>query len=370
MGAQLNRWIMHVDMDAFFASVEQHRHYPELIGQPVCVGHDPKKGRGRGVVRAASYEARKFGVKSGMPVSKAYRLCPDAIFVQGDFSSYTEASDEFMDVLRRYADGERIRRASIDEAYIETTDSCKTREDAMNLARLIQTAVKEETSLPCSIGVAPNMTLAKIASDIEKPEGVTVVGQSLEERASFLSLLPLQAIPGIGPKSAERLAEHGIEKLGQLQTMTVTELYPIMGKGSEWLLNRALGLDERPLIDNGPRIRKSISKDRTFMQDVDAENIDFLRSEIRSISTRITRKLHEKELWFRTVTIKLRYGDYETIQRSRSLPIDTNDGTALEKTAISLLEEEVDFARQLRLIGVKVSTLSRNEAQMALTEFI
>ncbi|TFG14153.1 DNA polymerase IV [Candidatus Thorarchaeota archaeon] len=361
---------MHIDMDAFFASVEQYRHYPELVGQPVCVGHDPKKGRGRGVVRAASYEARRFGIKSGMPVSKAYKLCPDAIFVQGDFSSYTEASDEFMDVLRQYADGERVRRASIDEAYIETTDSCRTQEDAAKLARLIQKAVKEETSLPCSIGVAPNMTLAKIASDIEKPEGITVVGQGLEERAKFLAPLPLQAIPGIGPKTSERLGDHGIEKIRQLQAMTITELYPIMGKGSEWLLNRALGIDERSLIDNGPRIRKSISKDRTFMQDVDAENLDFLKSEIRSISARITRKLHEKKLWFRTVTLKLRYADYETIQRSRSLPIDTNDGIALEKTAISLLEEELDFARQLRLIGVKVSSLSRNELQMVLTEFI
>jgi DNA polymerase IV (DinB-like DNA polymerase) len=361
---------MHIDMDAFFASVEQYRHYPELVGQPVCVGHDPKKGRGRGVVRAASYEARKFGVKSGMPVSKAYRLCSDAIFVEGDFSSYTEASDEFMDVLRRYADGERVRRASIDEAYIETTDSCNTREDAEDFARLIQKAVKEETNLPCSIGVAPNMTLAKIASDIEKPEGVTVVGQELNERAKFLAPLPVQVIPGIGPKTAERLEEHDIENLGQLQSMTVAELYPIMGKGSEWLSNRALGIDERPLIDNGPRIRKSISKDRTFMQDVDAENLDFLKSEIRSISDRIVRKLQEKELWFRTVTLKLRYADYETIQRSRSLPIDTNDGKALEKTAISLLDEELDFTRQLRLIGVKVSSLSKNESQMVLTEFI
>ncbi len=357
-------------MDAFFASVEQYRHYPELVDQPVCVGHDPKKGRGRGVVRAASYEARKFGIKSGMPVSTAYKLCPDAIFVQGDFSSYTEASDEFMDVLRQYADGERVRRASIDEAYIETTDSCNTQEDARNFATLIQKTVKEETSLPCSIGVAPNMTLAKIASDIEKPEGVTVVGQSLEERAKFLAPLSVEAIQGIGPKTAERLRAHGIEKLGQLQKMTVAELYPAMGKGSEWFLDRALGIDERPLIDNGPRIRKSISKDRTFMQDVDAENLDFLKSQILSICTRITRKLHEKELWFRTVTLKLRYADYETIQRSRSLPIDTNDGAALEKTSISLLEEELDFSRQLRLIGVKVSSLSKNESQMVLTEFI
>ena len=154
---------MHIDMDAFFASVEQYRNHPELEDQPVCVGHDPKKGQGRGVVRAASYEARAKGIRSGMPVSQAYRLCPEAVFVTGEFSNYGEASDEFMEILAEYGDEGRVRRASIDEAYIETTFRVIDYNHPRDLAAEIQSAVKQETKLPCSIGIAPNMSVAKVA---------------------------------------------------------------------------------------------------------------------------------------------------------------------------------------------------------------
>ncbi|MFW9800605.1 MAG: DNA polymerase IV, partial [Candidatus Thorarchaeota archaeon] len=200
----------------FFAAVEQYRNYPDFAGKPVCVGHDPKGGQGRGVVRAASYEARDRGIHSGMPVSKAYRLCPEAVFVPGDFSSYIEASTEVMEVLRDHSDGGRVRRASIDEAYIEVTELVQEYESPRELALVIQQEVKRRTRLPCSIGVAPNMAVAKVATGMNKPLGITVVGPDPDNVQAFLRPLSVDAISGVGKKTAARLARHGIETLGQL----------------------------------------------------------------------------------------------------------------------------------------------------------
>ncbi|MFX1560292.1 MAG: DNA polymerase IV, partial [Promethearchaeota archaeon] len=241
----MSRWILHVDMDAFFASVEQYRNHPDLAGRPVCVGHDPKEGKGRGVVRAASYEARAKGIYAGMPVSQAYRLCPDAAFVSGEFESYGIASDEFMDILREYADGGRVRRASIDEAYIEGTEGVEVFGSPRNLASWIQDSIWHEAHLPCSIGAAPNISVAKVATGMNKPRGITVVGPNPIDVLEFLEPLPVTAINGIGRKTAERLGKFGIATLGQIQRMTLPELWPAMGRGSPWLYQRARGIDER-----------------------------------------------------------------------------------------------------------------------------
>ncbi len=357
-------------MDAFFASVEQYRNHPELIGQPVCVGHDPKKGIGRGVVRAASYEARAFGIRSGMPVSRAYRLCPDAIFVSGEFSNYTVASDEFMEVLGRYADGGRVRRASIDEAYIEVTFGVQNYVSPISMAMEIQAAIKQETNLPCSIGIAPNISVAKVATGTKKPRGITLVGPGPDEVKAFLAPLNVQALNGVGAKTAERLRKHGIETLSQIQVMSISELWPIMGRGSSWIHRRANGIDDRPLIDNGPRIRKSISKDRTFMEDVEPESVEYLHETISGICKRIAEKLKTKSLQYRTVTVKIRYGDYTTIQRSKSIPVSTDDGDMLERMALSIFDHERDPNQNVRLIGVKISTLSEVSKQATITEFL
>jgi nucleotidyltransferase/DNA polymerase involved in DNA repair len=359
---------MHVDIDAMFASVEQYRNHPELAGKPVCVGHDPKGGKGRGVVRAASYEARAKGIKSGMPVSQAYRMCPDAVFVQGEFESYGIASDEFMELLREFADGGRIRRASIDEAYIEVTESVELFGGPHKVASMIQESIWENAQLPCSIGAAPNMSVAKVATGMNKPRGVTIVYP--EEVLRFLEPLPVEAINGIGKKTADRLAKYGITSLGQIQQMTVPELWPAMGRGSGWLSRRARGIDERPIIDNGPRIRKSISKDRTFMEDVEPESIQYLHETIRGMCQRIGERLRQKALRFKTVTVKIRYADYSTIQRSRSIPIETDEQEMLERLALEIFEQRRDHKKSLRLIGVKVSSLSEASEQLCLTEFL
>lgn len=361
---------MHTDMDAFFASVEQYRNHPELVGRPVCVGHDPKGGKGRGVVRAASYEARAKGIRSGMPVSQAYRLCPEAAFVQGEFESYGVASDEFMELLREYADGGRIRRASIDEAYIEVTEGVQLFGGPHKVASLIQESIWDVTKLPCSIGAAPNMSVAKVATGMNKPRGITIIGPDPKDVMRFLEPLPVDAINGIGKKTAERLAKFGITSLGQIQRMSIPELWPAMGRSSGWLYRRARGIDERPIIDNGPRVRKSISKDRTFMEDVEPDAIEYLHGVLKKMCNRIGERLRKKALRFRTVTVKIRYSDYTTIQRSKSIPVETDCPDVLQRMAVEIFSHRDDREKALRLVGVKVSGLNEASEQLCLTDFL
>ena len=304
-----------------------------------------------------------------MPVSKAYRLCPEAVFVSGEFSNYTEASDEIMEILSRYADGQRVRRASIDEAYIEVTEGVLDYTSPVQMAEEIQQAIKHETSLPCSIGIAPNISVAKVATGTRKPMGITLVGPSPDDVRAFLAPMKVQALNGVGAKTSDYLMKHGIETLGQIQVMTITELWPIMGRGSNWLLRRANGIDDRPLIDNGPRIRKSISKDRTFMEDVEPDAVSYLHETIRNICGRISERLVSKQLQFRTVTLKVRYDDYTTIQRSRSIPVCTDDAQLLEKMALGLFDHSRNKKKYIRLLGVKISGLEETSAQATITDF-
>jgi nucleotidyltransferase/DNA polymerase involved in DNA repair len=363
------RWIMHIDMDAFFASVEQYRLHPEYQGLPLCVGHDPKGGRGRGVVRAASYEARAYGIRSGMPVAQAYHLCPHAIFIEGDFANYAEASAEVMRILVRFADGGHVRRTSIDEAYIEVTQKVNEYPNPQDLAATIQRAIRDETKLPCSIGIAPNMAVAKIATRMKKPLGITLVPQDPQALRQFLAPLSVDVINGVGPVTTRWLNQRGLHMIGQIQQMTLAQLHPILGRSAKWLHDRANGIDERPLIATGPWQRKSISKDWTFLEDIDPSAVDRLRSALTEMCTRIGRKLEAKRLHFRTVTVKIRYRDFTTLQRSRTLPVGTNDPVALCRAALGLFHTNERLGQPLRLLGVKVSNLSSTKGQSNLLKF-
>jgi DNA polymerase-4 len=274
-----------------------------------------------------------------------------------------------MDILHDYSDGGRVRRASIDEAYIETTFRTQEYDHPRDLALEIQDTIKKETSLPCSIGIASSMSVAKVATGLNKPMGITFVPQNPQDILDFLAPLPVDAINGVGRVTAERLRQYGLETLGQIQKMNVSNLWPIMGRSSGWLLNRACGIDDRPLIDNGPRVRKSISKDRTFLEDVEPEAIGFLHEAIEKTCIRIAEKLAKKNLSFKTVTVKIRYADYKTIQRSRSLPVETDDGDTLLKLAKEIFHEKRNMEKQIRLIGVKVSGLTERASQALLTQF-
>lgn len=366
----MSRWIMHVDMDAFYASVEQFRLHPEYIGLPLCVGPDPKKGQRRGVVRVASYEARAYGIHAGMAVVKAYRLCPDAVFVFGPFSNYVEASEEVMEVLQEFADDRRIRKASIDEAYLEVTERAKQYKEPRELALEIQRAVREETQLPCSIGIAPNMAVAKIATDQNKPLGITLVPQDPTSVAKFLAPLDVTAINGIGRVTANRLKKHGITTLGQIQNLSLQELLPVFGKGAKWLSDRAWGIDNRGIVRTNPWRRKSMGNERTFPKDVDRNTMKQALETLRGLSSKICQRLQSKSYHFRTVTVKIRYRDYTTIQRSRTLPVSTNDQEMLSKTATTLFEEHRKPNTPLRLVGLRVTNLTRMTGQTTLTEYV
>ncbi len=365
----MTRWILHVDMDAFYASVEQYRLHPEYIGRSLCVGPDPKKGQTRGVVRVASYEARAFGITAGMSVLKAYNMCPEAVFVSGPFSNYVQASGEIMDVIQKFADKGRIRKASIDEAYLEVTERVKQYSDPKALAFELQHTIREETKLPCSIGIAPNMAVAKIATDQNKPMGITLVPQDPTLVAQFLAPLDVTVVNGIGHVTGRRLKNHGIHTLGQIQQMSVEELFPIFGKGSHWLYNRAWGIDNRGVVPSGPWRRKSMGNERTFPRDIDPKSQDELYQTLENLSGRISQRLQSKSYHFRTVTVKIRYRDYTTIQRSRTLPLSTNDESILFKTVKSLFEERRKSHIPLRLLGVRVSNLTRLTGQASLADY-
>jgi nucleotidyltransferase/DNA polymerase involved in DNA repair len=369
MVGSMFRWIFHIDMDAFYASVEQYRLHPEYIGHPLCVGPDPRKGKGRGVVRAASYEARAFGIRSAMSTQKAYELCPDAVFVFGDFSNYFEASEEVMTVIERFADHGRVRKASIDEAYIEVTNRVNDYSDPHALATELQDSIKVETQLPASIGIAPNMAVAKIATGLNKPLGITLVPQDPDAVARFLAPLHVTKVNGIGKVTAHYLAKFGITTLGEIQQLSLKELVPIMGKGAKWLYNRAWGIDDRDIIPRGPWRRKSMGKDRTFPRDVDPASSEVLHETLKELCSRIGQKLQSKSYHFRTVTVKIRYQNYETIQRSRTLNLSTNEPEVLKKEAISLLETHRKPEKKLRLVGVRVSNLTRMTGQASLADF-
>ena len=304
-----------------------------------------------------------------MPVTKTYSLCPDAVFVFGPFSNYVEASDEVMVVLQEYADEGRIRKASIDEAYLEVTKRVKQYDGPQELALEVQRAVREETKLPCSIGIAPNMAVAKIATDQNKPLGITLVPKDPASVAEFLAPLDVTAINGIGRVTGNRLKKHGITTLGQIQQMSLQAILPVFGKGAKWLSDRAWGIDNRGIVRTGPWRRKSMGNERTFAKDVDSQSMDVALETLENLSTKISERLQSKSYHFRTVTVKIRYR-YTTIQRSRTLPVSTNDQKMLYTTVSALFEEHRKPDTPLRLVGVRVTNLTRMTGQTTLAAYV
>lgn len=365
----MTRWIAHVDMDAFFASVEQFRINPALVGQPVCVGPDPTEGPSRGVVRTASYEAREYGITSGMPVSKAHSLCPEAIFVSGSFQHYKDASADFMTVLHSYADEDSIRKTSIDEAYLDVSHSCSNSTEAHGIAQSIQDAIKRSTRLPCSIGIGPNMSVAKISTDMNKPMGITVAPPDPDALREFLAPLDVRAINGVGSKTADKLYNHGLHELRDIQSLSIPQLVPIMGNSAKWLHDRACGIDDRTIRSSGNG-RSSFSKETTFAENVSPNDLGMILKTLGNLCDSLHSKLNKTGLAYQTVSIRLRYSDFTTILRSKTLPTPTDSHTAMEKTAINLYEENLAENRPIRLLGVKLSSLQDIESQMKLTQFV
>ena len=336
-------------MDAFYASVEQ-RDNPTLRGKPVAVGGDPTT---RGVVAAASYEARTFGVKSAIPMSRAVRLCPSLVIVRPDFHKYRAISQQIFAIYREVTP--LVEPLSLDEAYLDVTENAWQEPLGVTVARRLKERIKETTSLTASAGVAPNKFLAKIASGWKKPDGLTVVAPERVEK--FLQGLPVDALWGVGPVTAARLREHGIDKLTDIRARSADDLEAIVGSSAQWLLDLAHGRDDRAVEPN--RAAKSAGSEETYANDLEA--LEEIRREIDQLARGVAEWLGKKSITARTVTIKVRYSDFTTITRSQSTREPTADADNIVSRALALLDKTEAGHRPIRLLGVSVHNFGRDE---------
>ena len=336
------RKILHIDMDAFYASVEQ-RDNPTLRGKPVAVGGDPTT---RGVVAAASYEARKFGVRSAIPMSRAVRFCPALVIVRPDFQKYRAVSQQVFALYREVTP--LVEPLSLDEAYLDVTENAWQEPLGVTIAKRLKAAIKEATNLTASAGVAPNKFLAKIASGWKKPDGLTVVAPERVE--SFLQGLDVDALWGVGPKTAAKLRQHGLHKLTDVRARSRDELEALVGNLAEWLIELAHGRDDRAVEPN--RESKSAGSECTYA--TDKTDMAEIRHEIEEMARDVAAWLAKKQMTARTVTIKVRYDDFTTITRSQSAPQSTSDEQAIVDRAMALLAKTDAGRRPVRLLGVSV----------------
>ena len=343
------RHILHADFDAFYASVEQLDN-PELSGKPVVVGGSAE---GRGVVASASYEAREFGVRSAMPMRTAQRLCPQAIRVGARFDRYREISRRVMSIFRDLTP--LVEPLSLDEAYLDVTVAVDEGQPPAIIAARLKARVREELGLTISVGVATSKSIAKIASDIDKPDGLTVVAPG-EERA-FLAPLPIRDLWGVGPKTAERLIADGIETIGDIARQDEGWLRDRFGRHGAQMQRLALGQDSSPVVVR--RETKSVSAETTFSRDTgDPEQ---LQEVVNRLSQRVAQQLRQKQLQGRTVKLKLRLADFTTFTRQRTLPYSVQSADDLSQYAVELLRVELYGRRRFRLVGVGVSGFEQSE---------
>ncbi len=339
------RRILHVDMDAFYASVEQ-RDQPHLRGLPVVVGGAADR---RGVVAAASYEARVFGVRSAMPMARAARLCPTLVVVPTDFTKYRAVSQQVFELFRSVTP--LVEPLSLDEAYLDVTENSWGEPLGMNVARRLKAEIRERTGLTASAGVAPNKFLAKIASGWQKPDGLTVIAPERVEQ--FLKGLPVDALWGVGPVTARRLRACGITRLVDVRAADPAMLRDTVGSLADWLQQLARGEDDREVIaEHEP---KSSGSENTFAQDL--TSLEEIRGHVEEMARDAAAWLVRRELYARTVTLKVRYDDFTTITRSHS-DAPARDEPRLVSRAVALLERTEAGRRPVRLLGVSVHNLS------------
>lgn len=349
---------MHVDLDAFYASVEQLRR-PELRGRPVIVGGAGVPGE-RGVVAAASYEARPFGVRSAMPLVRARRLCPQAIFVPCDFKAYREASQAVFAILDHYSP--IIEPIALDEAYLDCTGQEALMGPPEKVAVRLRDEVKDKCGLDISIGVASSKLVAKVASELRKPRGLVVVAPG--EEAGFLAPLPLAKLPGCGPATVSRLERIGVQTIGDLAALPDPLLGELFGKYGRMLGQHARGLDVSPVIRPGDP--KSISREVTF--DHDQVNMTKVRETALGLLQDVGHSLRAHGLSARTITLKIRYQPFDTQSRQATLPLPTDRDDELAAALRALFDTQVDQRRPIRLIGAGVSNLEAQAAQLSLLE--
>jgi DNA polymerase-4 len=343
------RKIIHVDMDAFYAAVEQRDH-PELRGKPVVVGGSPS---GRGVVATASYEARKYGVHSAMPASQAIRLCPHAVFVKTRFDAYRKVSKQIREIFFDYTD--LVEPLSLDEAFLDVTENHKNIPSATLIAKEIKERIQEETQLTASAGVAHNKFLAKVASDMNKPNGLTLI--TPEKAEAFLEGLDIKKFFGVGKATQKKMHAVGIKTGADLKEWSEIDLVKAFGKSGRFYYQIVRGIDRREVKPH--RIRKSYGKERTFSEDIDS--MEWILNFMDELAQTIAEGMKKINAAGKTITIKVRYDDFETITRSYSLPHFTNRYRDIIDVVRKLLEETEVGKRPVRLLGITLSNLNLNE---------
>jgi DNA polymerase-4 len=347
MSEAMERIVLHIDMDAFYASVEQLDH-PKLRGRPVIVGGSSN----RGVVSAASYEARKFGVRSAMPIFQAKKRCPQGIFVPVRMHRYKEVSHQVMEILEKYSP--IVEQVSIDEAYLELSGLERLHGASERIARRLKEEIKRVTSLSCSVGIAPNKFLAKVASEMNKPDGLTII--RTQEASEVAKRLPVGKVPGVGKKTVDRLEKLRVTNLGDLLRVSEAELFRAVGKFAYTLLEFAKGVDDSPVVCHTDA--KSISSEETFEENTN--DYDVLRKELLVQAEEVGRRLRKHGLKGGTVTLKLRRADFVRITRSISFSEPTDSTNVLYGWALKLLDA-VDLSEKFRLIGIAVSGFERDQ---------
>jgi DNA polymerase IV (DinB-like DNA polymerase) len=357
MATPQHRIIFHVDMDQFFAGVEENLH-PEIKGKPVVVGADPKGGKGRGVVSTCNYEARKYGIRSGMPITRAWRLCPEAVFLPVNIPLYLQVSGRVMDILSSYAD--KFESWGIDEAFLDVGARVKDFEEAKELALQIKKEILEKEHLTCSIGIGPNKLVAKIASDFQKPDGLTIVED--EYIRAFLEPLDIDRLLWVGKKTARKLNALRVKTIGDLARFDPSVLVEKFGVVGQQLYLYAQGIDRSEVGMRGEV--KSIGRNITFEKDT--SDWDFVLGVLDRLCEEVSKEVKEHNFLFKTVTVTVRYENFETHTHGKTLPFLTNRREDFMKAAHELLQPYFRPERKIRLIGARVSSLVSAQKQTRL----
>lgn len=346
-----SRKIIHIDMDAFFASVEE-RDNPDLKGKPVIIGSDPRKTGGRGVVSTCNYEARKFGVHSAMSSKEAYERCPQAVFISGNYQKYRKVGMQIREIFKRYTD--LVEPMSIDEAYLDVTENKLGIKSALKIAKMIQYDIWQEVHLTCSAGVSYNKFLAKLASDFEKPKGLTLILP--EDAQDFLEKLPIEKFYGVGKRSVEKLHQLGVFTGADLLEIPEMTLIDLFGRFGYDLYRKARGISNSPVKSN--RIRKSIGSERTYGKLLYEE--DDIKSEISKNAQRVVDTLQRNHKVGRTIVLKVRYSDFSTLTKRITLDDVTNDFEVIDQVAKTIYDSLDESKLGVRLLGVTVTGLEDN----------
>ncbi len=344
--------IAHVDMDAFFAAFEI-RNAPHLKGKPVIVGGDPKY---RSVVTTCSYEARKFGVKSGMPMVQAKKLCPDAIYISGNLSGYVYTASVLMEIFENYSP--IVEPVSVDEAFLDITGCHKIFGTVENLVATMKEEIRQRLSLTCSVGIAPCKLLAKMSSGENKPDGLTIVDR--EDFKKFYYPRPVNALWGVGESTMTALNSLGIKTVGNLAGKDIKELRGYFGKNGEYLYNISRGIDNSEVYSYEDRPQdKSMSHETTLVADL--SEVDKIYSTILWLSDKVARRLRKDNYWGKTISVKIRSSDFKTITRDKTISVPTDQGKVIYETARKLIPRDFGPKIRVRLLGVKVSQLEKKE---------